>query len=255
MDQGRDLLQAGASRRRQTDAAPAHGVGKAQSGAVDNRGAAIGPHHQQAPLGRRPLQVYLILQWNVIAEQEHVHPLPQRLFRLGPRKPPRHGDNRQICAGIRGLGRGQGSGPPLRPLLPGGLPAADLGVKERNGRLGRLGALRPHGYHRVVDPEGLYIGPQQAGILQQLAVVLGAHHHGRAVHSLQLPHHAGGHHQGHRIEIEVLPHLILNDHAVISLSVSLSGTFQANCPEFFRNFAGYSDFLILEYHLHPLGSM
>src|SRR5581483_4674501 len=83
VNQDADLLHPAPGGADQADPARADDVGEAEADAVDDRGPAVGPHHQQATRAAPPLERDLVLERDVVAEEDDVQALQQRLARLG----------------------------------------------------------------------------------------------------------------------------------------------------------------------------
>ena len=74
VEQGEQLLAPRAGRRDEGDRTGPAGVGEAEPEPADHRRAAVGPHHQEAALGRHPLERHLLVDRHVVAEEHHVAP-------------------------------------------------------------------------------------------------------------------------------------------------------------------------------------
>ena len=99
VDAAGDLLQPGARCGDETDVAAPHDVGEAERHAVDDRGAAIGAHHQQVLGARHRLDRALFVDRHVVGEQHHVQAERERLHRLGGGVVAGHRDQREV--GVR----------------------------------------------------------------------------------------------------------------------------------------------------------
>ena len=86
VDQAAHLLQAGPGRADQADRAAPDGVGEPERHAVEDRGPAVRAHHQQALCPGQRLQLDLVLDRDVVAEEEHVEAALERLERLRRRR-------------------------------------------------------------------------------------------------------------------------------------------------------------------------
>ena len=71
VEQARDLLGAGAAGRHHPDRSRPDDVGEAQRDAGDDRRPAVGAHHQDAGVVRRPLERHLVLDGDAVGEDEH----------------------------------------------------------------------------------------------------------------------------------------------------------------------------------------
>ena len=113
-------------------------VGEAEAEAADDGGAAVGPHHQQAALGRDPLERDLLLDRHVVAEQHHVGAGVERVHRLDGRAgagrrrpgPAPSGVARSAAAEVRG---GASAPSPLRRRT-GGVRRPPATGRRRRGR-------------------------------------------------------------------------------------------------------------------------
>src|ERR1051326_3876779 len=72
IDQAGHLLQAGTGGADPSNASRAHGVSKPERQPTDYGGAAIRAHQQSTFAPRKLLQLHLVLDRDVVAEQEHV---------------------------------------------------------------------------------------------------------------------------------------------------------------------------------------
>src|SRR5262245_64425286 len=96
MDEARDLLDTGARSADDTDRAPTDAVRESEPDAVHDRGAALGPHDDQAEIPRAPLEGHLVGQGDAVAEQEHVKARRQRLVSVDRRVRTGYGDQGEI---------------------------------------------------------------------------------------------------------------------------------------------------------------
>ncbi len=96
VDQAADLLEPRPGRADEADRAASDDVREPQRDAVEDRRPAIGPHHQESLAPGDRLELDLVLDRHVVAEQEDVHPMLERLERLGRGVGPGCRDQRQI---------------------------------------------------------------------------------------------------------------------------------------------------------------
>ena len=82
----------------------AHSVGEAQRHAADDRGPAVGAHDEQAALASEQLQLDLVVDRDVVAEQEDVEAVLERLERFGRGVAAGRRDEREVGAGEFGDG-------------------------------------------------------------------------------------------------------------------------------------------------------
>ena len=169
VDLRRHFLQAGARSGDDANGAAAHDVGKAQRHAVDDGGAAIGPHHQQALARTDFFDRLLLFDGHVVAEHEHMHAQAQGLERFGGgigagyrnlRKPRlqsarvgahRHGKRTRLhLDDIGGAALGRSSGEQMFDL---------------SQRLGKRRIIGLDQHHHVVGPRTRHAGIEQAGLL------------------------------------------------------------------------------------------
>ena len=131
VQQGHDLLRAGAGGGDDADPAGRDHVGEAEADAAEHGGARTGAHHQPAEPAGSVLQRDLLLERHVVAEQQDVQAGGQRLVglergvrRRGPRPRPRWppaaaGPPRRSCAdpaaGDRPPARGASANSSVRP--------------------------------------------------------------------------------------------------------------------------------------------
>jgi hypothetical protein len=102
VDAAAHLLQAGARGADQADRTLAHAIGESERDAADDRSTTVGTHDEQALVARHGLDHAFLFERDVVAEQEDMQPLAQRLQRLGGRIGPRH---RDLCErGLAGVG-------------------------------------------------------------------------------------------------------------------------------------------------------
>lgn len=85
-------------------------VAEAQRHAVDDRGAAVGAHHQQALVVRQPLEYHLVLDAEVVAEEHHVQVVLERLARLARGVGARDRDHRELGLRTRARRRSECAG-------------------------------------------------------------------------------------------------------------------------------------------------
>ena len=99
-DQAGDLLDAGARRADDADVAARHDVGEGERHAADDRGAAIGPHHQTAQRARLLLQRDLVGDRDVVGEDHHVEAARSALRASAAAKSPGTEISARLASGI-----------------------------------------------------------------------------------------------------------------------------------------------------------
>jgi len=147
MDQARHLLEPGAGGADEPDGSAAHAIGEAESDAVDDARAALGPHHEETLRPGAQLERALRAEGHAVAEQEHVETHRERLLSLGHGMLARHADHREVGANHPAGGAHEGA---RRSLRVGGSASGrtreeGLGPDER-GAPARdvVGAHRKH---------------------------------------------------------------------------------------------------------------
>ena len=96
MDTDAQFLATGAGCANNTDVAATHGVTKAERRAVDNRRAAVWPHHQQPFFVGQLFERQFIFNRDVIGKQHHVEIVLQRLTRFASGKQTVDRNHRQV---------------------------------------------------------------------------------------------------------------------------------------------------------------
>ena len=206
VEQSQHLLAAGARGRDDADRSGGDDVGEAEPDPVDDRGAAVGTHHEQAALGGVGLERDLLLDRHVVAEDHHVAAGLERVDRPRPRRsgraprpgPPRPGRAAGPSAVVRG---GASSVGPATGAAAVGEGAVDLGADA----LEAVGVVEPDGDHEVVD-RGV-VGDREAHPRQHLDVERRRHRDLRGHHAGQLLHLAAHLEQGHRVGVGAGPEL------------------------------------------------
>ena len=129
VEQAHRLLRAGAGGGDDADAPGADDVGEPQPAPAQRRRPRAGAHDQVTDARRVLLQLDLVLQRHVVAEQQHVEPGAQRLVRLERGEGAGYGDDGDV--GVRQLADGFGQIPRDRGRIPAGgrgCPLAEQGV-------------------------------------------------------------------------------------------------------------------------------
>ena len=209
-----DGLQPGAGGRHAADAPARNDVGEPETDAGEIGGAAVGPHAQQAPRGGQALELHLLRQRHVIAEEEHVQAVAQRGPRLQRGVGPRHRDHREVGVGARaarGLQRARAAQPArgLAPLL-------EHRARRRQRGGGGGVALGLHGDDEIARSRVVDLRRRQPGGGQQRAIGRGAHERGGLAHARLAAQARGDAHQHDRVLVEGAPDGGANGHAAVS---------------------------------------
>ncbi len=96
VDQAGELLDAGAGRPDHAHRPAADPVGEADPHAADQAGAAVRAHHQPAAGAGQLLELHFLLQGDIVAEEENMLALLQRLARFPGGVGPGHRDHHQV---------------------------------------------------------------------------------------------------------------------------------------------------------------
>ena len=141
MDVAHHRLEAGARGADQADRPAADAVGEAEPDAADDRRAAVRPQHEQALLARLPLERHLALERHVVAVEEDVAAVVERLVRHVRRVAAGNGDQHPARLGELLQGGGQAAGPEVLRRLRR-RPHLQQGVDPGQRLARRLLALR-----------------------------------------------------------------------------------------------------------------
>ena len=143
MQESHDLLGPGAGGRYHPYRTAPDRVGEAEPYAADQRGAGTGAHDQQRQFLPAGLQLDLLLDGDVVAEEQHVQPGRKRFVGLQGRVGATDRDDRHVGPGGGSHGvleRGRGGGVELLSLRRLRFEQGCLPVVERD--LSRLPACR-----------------------------------------------------------------------------------------------------------------
>jgi hypothetical protein len=181
-------------------------VPEGQRDAVEGGGAAVGPHHEQSEFAGPGLEIDLVVEGDVVAEQHDVEAGVQQVAGLGGRVDAGNRDQRQV--GRRQLGPRAGQA--VHPRHRGAGGRGGLGGQQFVDPVdGVLADLLVGG----VDPDdeigrtgGGELGGVEAGVGHDRLVGGGAHHRRGLGDPGQVGERAAEHHEGHRVLIVVLLH-------------------------------------------------
>ena len=200
-DQARHFLDAGARRADDANIAARHDVGETQRRAIEDGGAAIGPHHQQPLLVCQNLQRHLVGDGHVVRKHHHVQAAAQRLARFGGGECAWHGNQCKI--GQR-IGRDGGSDRPRRPnssFAAGSLRSIQRGARRGQCRVGRRLIARGNRNNQIARRRWAVRIRQHTRIRHDADVRRRAHHHAALDHAGPGGDSARHAHQRHRVEI------------------------------------------------------
>ena len=189
VDEARNFLDAGPRGADDADRTALDDIGKAQRHAIDDGGAAIGPHHQEALAPAQRLEGDLVLERHVVGEQHHVQAALQRLAGLARRVGARQRNDRQIGVGLRPQRSGEIGRRNMRRVAAHRLRLAAqrfLGGGARG--VGALFRVAVDGDNEVVGRRLGQRGGVEADRAQQVEVHRRAHRDGRIMHARSLLH-------------------------------------------------------------------
>ena len=204
VEQARDLLGAGAAGRHHPDRSRPDDVGEAERDAGDDRRAAVGAHHQDAGVVRRPLERHLVLDRDAVGEDEHAAAGGDGVGGLGDGVLAGHRDDRERRLGLE-LGQAAADGPLRDRVGRAGRPLA-LGEGRFDGGDGggqRLVVLGADPDQQLIGGGALVRG--QAHVGGELEVERRRHRDDHAGHARQRGHAAGDLHELHRVGVDAGP--------------------------------------------------
>ena len=204
VDDGGDLLDAGAGGPHDADVAGLHHVGEGHRDAGDDAGAAVGAHEQQPLVVGLLLEADLILQGDVVGEGKDVEPHVQGPLDLRGGVLPGGGKEGQV-----GVGEHLGGFLPAGGLLEVVFLLFHRKVVEEGGGLLQhqfhdLPVLRLHHDDHIAGVGGLGLRGEQAGVAEDILVGVGAHHDRALDDTLQGVDAVGEQHQIDGILVGVL---------------------------------------------------
>jgi len=212
VEQGEQLLAAGAGRGDQADAARADGVGEAEAHPVEQRGAAVGTHDEGAARGGVRLERDLLRHGDVVAEDHHVVAGLEGVHRLDRGARARHRDEHDGPGASVAQGRAGGARRGLRGVARR-RARGDQGRVDGRERGGDLGVVvEPERDDHVVGRGGRDI---ESHALEHLEVKAGGHGHLRGDHAGGGLHRPADLEQGHRVGVCAAPELDVVLHAAL----------------------------------------
>ena len=209
VEQGEELLAAGARRSDDADRPGRHRVGEAETETADDRSAAVRPHHEQVPLLSGLLEHELLVERHVVAEDHHVVACVERVHRLDERAGARDRDEDQpIGSATQRTGRGPGRCHLARSVVT--LVCVEqrtVDARERLVQGRRVGQAQRN--HEVVG--GCLARDLEAHLGEDLDVQSGRHRHLCGEHAVEVLHGAADLEQGHRVGVRPGTQLDVHD--------------------------------------------
>ena len=203
-----ELLGAGAGGADDADVARADDVREGERDVVDDRGAAVGAHHEQLLGDGFLLEALLLLDRDVVAEEHDVDVVVEALVRDAGGILAGDGDDRQVELVIHLDGGGEG-----RRIVVGAAVLLLFGqqfVDLRKGGGHDVVVFAPDGDEEVVGGDRLELGRHKAEVVGDVPVEVGAHADEGLLDAVEFLEVLGDEHEGYRVVIGILLDIQLN---------------------------------------------